>query len=69
MISRKWTFGMLALLFAILPSVVYANGLCEELCGKCYFSDEVVCAKLDGCSVSANECYFVTDACNDCPET
>jgi len=53
--------------FLAMPHALSGTGICEELCGECYWDQQHPCAYLDGCSVSKNECYFLSGECHECP--
>lgn len=68
LISRIAKWLSLGVVVLVLPSVVGAQGICERMCTSCYSGTIIEGAGLDGCSVSAQECYFLSSTeCDDCP--
>jgi hypothetical protein len=64
MYSIAIALGVMAV--AAMPTAIFAGGICEDMCGECYSNPEIKCAALDGCSKSANECYFTSGPCEKC---
>jgi hypothetical protein len=70
-VLRKALTSLVVALAAVsivaLPNAL-ASGICEDLCGICFSNEQHPCAYLDGCSVSQNECYFISGDCETCKE-